>query len=72
MRLQQLLESDRDPALEAKVASILEFDSPKNYACWEDAEESVLEELTDEEAEEYTSGGYSTVEEWFANNSDDQ
>ena len=57
--------------LETKITALLALDSPANYMCWEDAEESILDELTDEEAEEYTNEGCSMVEEWFAANEEE-
>lgn len=58
--------------LTAKIAALLSIDSPANYNCWEDAEEGILDELTDEEAEEYTNSGESPVEEWFAANEEEE
>lgn len=57
--------------LEAKITALLAIDSPSNYMYWEDAEESILDELTDEESEEYTNEGCSMVEEWFAANEEE-
>ena len=57
--------------LETKIAALLALDSPANYMCWEDAEESILDELTDEESEEYTNEGCSMVEEWFTANEEE-
>jgi hypothetical protein len=57
--------------LETKITALLALDSPANYMCWEDAEESILDELTDEESEEYTNEGCSMVEEWFAANEEE-
>jgi hypothetical protein len=57
--------------LETKITAILALDSPANYMFWEDAEESILDELTDEESEEYTNEGCSMVEEWFAANEEE-
>lgn len=56
------------PALRRKLEEFLSLDSPANYDCWEDAEESILEDLTEAEAEEYTQAGDPIIEEWFAAN----
>jgi len=58
--------------LESKITALLTLDTPNNYGCWEDAEESILEELTDKESEEYTNSGSSMVEEWFAANEEEE
>jgi hypothetical protein len=57
--------------LKNKVTSILSMDSPENYLCWEDAEESILSDLSDNEAEEYLREGCSTIEEWYSANKGD-
>ena len=57
--------------LKAKITALLALDSPANYMCWEDAEESILDDLTDEESEEYANEGCSMVEEWFAANEEE-
>jgi len=54
--------------LKDKIEELLSNDTPSNYDCWESAEESIFEELTEEEQEEYQNLDGSIVEEWFAAN----
>jgi len=54
--------------LKDKIEELLSHDTPSNYDCWESAEESIFEELTEEEQEEYQNLDGSIVEEWFAAN----
>ena len=55
--------------LKQKIESFLDLDCPSNYDCWEDAEESILEELSDEECDEYAEQSDISIEEWFIANS---
>lgn len=55
--------------LKDKIESILNLDSPSNYIRWEDAEESIIGDLTESEADEYSNSGESLIEEWFIANS---
>ena len=54
--------------LTRKIEEILAIDTPSNYECWEDAEESILEELTETESEQYQESCSSMIEDWFAAN----
>ena len=57
--------------LKNKVTIMLSIDSPENYLCWEDAEESILGDLSDDEAEEYLKEGCPMIEEWYSANKED-
>ena len=44
------------------------MDTPSNYECWEDAEESIADELSDDERDAYFESCSSMIEEWFIAN----
>lgn len=66
---QTVNEQNMTQELKQKIELALNLDTPSNYICWEDAEESIMEELTSSEAHEYCNSGDSLVEEWFIANS---
>jgi hypothetical protein len=54
--------------LKNKIAELLNLDTPSNYVCWEDAEESIVDELSDEDRDSYFESCSSMIEEWFCAN----
>ena len=55
--------------LTEKIEAILFLDCPSNYECWEDLEESILAELTEEESKQFLEESPVNIEDWFIANS---
>jgi len=51
--------------LKNKITELLNHDTPSNYECWEDAEESIVDELGDDDRDAYFESCSSMIEEWF-------